>query len=52
MSFYCPGIEVTYPEILKSINNSIQREQEWKARKPKWWQFKKRKIWLAEKPVW
>ena len=50
MSFYCEVSKAFYPDIVKSINESIAREQEWLDRKPHWWQFKKRKIWLSEKP--
>ena len=50
MSFYVPGCELLYADIRKSIDSSIQREQKWLARKPKWWQFEKRKVWLTEKP--
>lgn len=39
-----------FPDIRKSVNESIVREQEWLDRKPHWWQFKKRKIWLSENP--
>ena len=50
MSFYSP-VCTLYPDIMKSVYDSIKKEREWLSRKPPWWRFKKRKIWLSENPM-